>query len=141
LALVIDDDVPAELSEVVGVEHRTSRLEVRLAVNFSSESNFYLGFTENLSEGGVFVATHAPRSLGSKIDLVIALPDQEPIRAEGTVRWHRQYSESNETPPGMGVRFEYLTPLDEERVREFARSRQPMFFDDDLPSLALAPFP
>ena len=153
LARAIDDEIPAsrgdaepELSDVVLVDRphaadaddRIPRLEVRLALNFSSESNFYVGFTENLSEGGVFVATHAARDLGAKIDLVIALPDQEPIRAAGTVRWHRQYSEANETMPGMGIRFEELSANDEARIRDFARARQPMFFDDDLPSLALA---
>ncbi len=153
LARVVEEEIPTsrwsaqpELSDVVVVDrarspeadNRVPRLEVRLALNFSSESNFYVGFTENLSEGGVFVATHAVRNVGAKIDLVIALHDQEPIRATGTVRWHRQYSEANETSPGMGIRFEELSPHDEARIRDFARSRQPMFFDDDLPSLALA---
>lgn len=112
-------------------ERQASRVEVRLVVSVETESNFYTGFTENLSQGGVFVATHAQKSIGSSIDLVISLPDQPIIRAKGTVRWLRPYSETNDAVPGMGVRFEQLTEEDARRIHDFARGRQPMFFDDD----------
>jgi uncharacterized protein (TIGR02266 family) len=128
----------AESGEVVIVERRehtneerAPRLEVQLEVSIASESNFYAGFTENLSEGGVFVATHTPRPLGSVVDLVIDLPGQDPIRTRGVVRWLRAYSEASDTSPGMGIRFEGLSPEDTARIHMFAEGRQPMFFDDD----------
>src|SRR6187401_2236411 len=40
-----------------GFPTRSPRMEVRLVVSIESDSNFYAGFTENLSESGVFVAT------------------------------------------------------------------------------------
>lgn len=128
----------ADNSEVIVVrrdrastEPRAPRIEVMLWVTVASESNFYAGFTENLSECGVFVATHAPLELGSKVDLCISLSQTEPIRARGTVRWLRAYSEANETAPGMGIRFDRLSAKEADRVQEFTKSRAPMFFDDE----------
>ena len=117
-----------------GVPPRSPRIEVRLAVNVDTESNFYAGFTENASECGIFVATHAPLRLGSVVDLCIALPHEEPIRARGTVRWLRPYSESNDAVPGMGIRFDRLAIKDAERIHEFTKARAPMFFDDETES-------
>jgi uncharacterized protein (TIGR02266 family) len=108
------------------------RLDVSLMVSIDSESNFYVGFTENLSDGGVFVATHAPRPIGCAVNLVIALPNQMPIRAKGTVAWIREYSDANEAVPGMGIRFDQISANDVKRVLEFARARQPMFFDGEI---------
>src|SRR5438552_14188803 len=97
-----------------------------------SESNFFLGFTENLSEGGVFVATHALSDIGSSVDLVIALADERPIRANGTVQWVRADSEANSTVPGMGFRFDDLSASDARRIAEFIWTRAPLFFDDEV---------
>ena len=118
-------------SDPAGIDPRAPRVEIMLAVSIESESNFYAGFTENLSECGIFVATHAPLKLGSSVDLSIALPHEDPIRARGTVRWLRPYSEANETVPGMGIRFDRLSMRDAERIHEFAKARAPMFFDDE----------
>ena len=125
-------------SEVV-IVHRTERVEgamspraeVSLAVSVESESNFYAGFTENLSECGVFVATHAPLEIGSTVEVSVALPENETIRARGTVRWLRPYSESNGIAPGMGVRFDQLSAKDSARIQAFCEARAPMFFDDE----------
>jgi uncharacterized protein (TIGR02266 family) len=121
-----------ERPERIDGDRRRPRIEVTLVVTLESESNLYVGFTENLSEGGVFVATHALRKIGSAVDLVIELAQQPPIRAKGSVRWLRQYSEVNETDPGMGIRFDQLSAEDAGRLHEFAKARQPIFFDDEV---------
>jgi uncharacterized protein (TIGR02266 family) len=126
-----DSDVVVDHRDRDSTEPRAPRIEVMLWVTNESESNFYAGFTENLSECGVFVATHAPLELGSKVDLCISLSQTEPIRARGTVRWLRAYSDSNETAPGMGIRFDRLPAKEADRVNEFTKSRAPMFFDDE----------
>jgi uncharacterized protein (TIGR02266 family) len=105
---------------------------IMLAVNVETASNFYAGFTENLSECGVFVATHAPLPLGCTVDLSISLSGQdETIRARGTVRWLRPDSESSDVSPGMGVRFDQLSSTDSARIEAFCEVRAPMFFDDE----------
>jgi len=111
---------------------RQARFEVSLLVGVESESNFYVGFTENLSEGGVFVATHSLKGVGAECDLMILLPDQSTICATGRVRWIRQYSGAEGTHPGMGIRFDQICERDVELIREFTRSRAPIFFDEEV---------
>jgi uncharacterized protein (TIGR02266 family) len=108
------------------------RHDVELEVTLESESNFYLGLTENLSEGGLFIATHMLRPLGTPVAVTLKLPNApEPIVAHGTVRWIRQYSATSDTDPGMGVRFEQLTPEQTNVIRNFLGARAPLFHDED----------
>src|SRR6478735_6647861 len=58
-----------------GHRREHSRFSVDLDVTIGSDHNFYAGFAENLSAGGVFIATHKLKPVGSKIDLSINLPD------------------------------------------------------------------
>jgi uncharacterized protein (TIGR02266 family) len=95
------------------------RFAAHVEVDFESESHFYAGLSENLSEGGLFVATYAPRPVGSAIDVTLKLPGHgEPVRTRGTVRWVREFSEMSDTVPGMGLRLE-LDDQDLPRIRRF----------------------
>ena len=112
-------------------EPRAPRVDLMVILTLESDSNLYAGFTENLSECGVFVATHAPLALGSIVGLCISLPLQQPFLALGTVRWLRPYSERNEAAPGMGIRFDHVSAADTAGIQEFIEVRAPMFFDDE----------
>lgn len=108
------------------------RYSVDLDVSLGSDHNFYAGFTENLSEGGVFVATHLIKPVGERLELTIHLPDSDAvIRGLGEVRWLRTYSEQSNVPPGMGVRFVELEPGSLEAIERFLERREPLFFDDE----------
>jgi uncharacterized protein (TIGR02266 family) len=107
---------------------RASRQTVEIEVGIASESNFYLGFTENLSSGGVFVATYATRPLGSHVAIALAFPNGEELRVPGVVRWLRDAT--TDGWPGMGVQFESLSAEDEAKVRKFLSLREPMFYDE-----------
>lgn len=108
-----------------------ARYSVDLDVSLGSDHNFYAGFTENLSEGGVFVATHLIKPVGERLELTIHLPDSDAvIRGVGEVRWLRAYSEQSNVPPGMGVRFLDLEPGSLEAIEGFLKQREPMFFDE-----------
>jgi uncharacterized protein (TIGR02266 family) len=109
-----------------------ARHDVELEVSLESESNFYMGLTENLSEGGLFIATHLVRPLGTKVEVSFKLPHlAEPIRAMGIVRWTREYSDTSDTSPGMGVRFEQIAPEQIDQIRQFLAARAPLFYDED----------
>ena len=108
------------------------RHHVELEVTMESETNFYLGLTENLSEGGLFIATHLHKPIGTQIEVSFKLPDvAEPIKVTGTVRWVREYSETTEAHPGMGIRFEHLGREEAEQIQRFLAARDPLFFDED----------
>jgi uncharacterized protein (TIGR02266 family) len=108
-----------------------SRSCVDLDVTVGSDHNFYAGFAENLSAGGVFIATHKLKPVGSKIELSINLPDGAQVRAAGQVRWIRVFNERSDTPPGMGVRFTDLDAASVSAIQTFLPWREPLFFDDD----------
>jgi uncharacterized protein (TIGR02266 family) len=116
--------------ESVRREHE--RFSVDLEVSLGSEHNFYAGLAENLSAGGVFIATHQLQKVGSKIDLSLRMPDsEEAFHLVGEVRWVRVYNEQSDTPPGLGIRFNELSPEVTAAINRFLGQREPLFFDDD----------
>jgi uncharacterized protein (TIGR02266 family) len=119
-------------SEDASQRRTHSRYAVDLDVSLGSDHNFYAGFAENLSAGGIFVATHLLKPVGSSIELSIHLPDHdEPICGKGEVRWVREYNERSDMPPGMGIRFNEIENKAVEAIEQFLRQREPLFFDDD----------
>ncbi len=108
-----------------------SRFSVDLDVTVGSDHNFYAGFAENLSAGGVFIATHKLKPVGSKIELSINLPDSVTLQALGEVRWIRVFNEQSDTPPGMGVKFLEIDETCVAAIHGFLVRREPLFFDDE----------
>jgi uncharacterized protein (TIGR02266 family) len=108
-----------------------SRFAVDLDVTVGSDHNFYAGFAENLSAGGVFIATHKLKAVGSKIELTINLPDDVQLRLIGEVRWIRVFNERSDTPPGMGVKFATVGADEVAAIQRFLSRRDPLFFDDE----------
>jgi uncharacterized protein (TIGR02266 family) len=107
------------------------RFTVDLDVTVASDHNFYAGFAENLSAGGIFVATHKLLPVGETVKLSIRLPGMdEPIEGTGEVRWVREYSERSNVPPGLGFRFVELSSGASEAIKRFLENRDPLFFDD-----------
>jgi uncharacterized protein (TIGR02266 family) len=120
-----------ELFPQSGSERRQHpRATIKTAVHLGSESNFYSGFTNDLSEGGLFVATHLVLPIGTRLDLEFSLPDDDtPIRAQGEVRWTREYNPSSDGAPGLGLRFLKLELADRDRIDAFVKLRETLFYD------------
>jgi uncharacterized protein (TIGR02266 family) len=115
-----------------GVRREHERFSVELEVSVRSEHNFYAGLAENLSAGGLFIATHKLQKVGSKIALSLSMPDSEEVyQIVGEVRWVRLYNEQSDTSPGLGIRFKELPPGAEAAINRFLGQREPLFFDDD----------
>ena len=109
-----------------------NRFSVDLDVTVSSEHNFYAGFVENMSVGGIFIATHQLKPVGERLEFSVNLPgSDEPIRGNGEVRWVRVYSEASNTPPGMGIKFDALDSASVRRIEAFLAQRDPLFYDAD----------
>lgn len=108
------------------------RASVTLEISLSSEHNFWSGLTLNVSEGGVFVATHQKVPVGTLLSLSMTLPDgRPPIVALGEVCWTRSYGGDDDIPPGFGVRFVDVAEADLARVRRFVASvRDPLYFEE-----------
>ena len=107
------------------------RVDVEADITFFSEDNFYQGFSENISEGGLFVVTYLPRKCGDVITVRFTLPGIEhTLEARAEVRWVRAGIADRHLPPGLGVRFLDLSQADRAIVERFVRKREPLFFDE-----------
>jgi uncharacterized protein (TIGR02266 family) len=107
-----------------------ARVTLKTSITMSSESNFYTGFMNDISEGGLFVSTYNLQPIGSTINLEFNLPDsEEPIKAQGVVRWLKEANPDVEMEPGLGVQFTNLSDVDRRRIEHFVKHRETIFFD------------
>ncbi|MEI9941461.1 MAG: TIGR02266 family protein [Pseudomonadota bacterium] len=114
------------------VRREHERFSVDLQVSVLSEHNFYAGLAENISAGGLFIATHQLQKVGSRIELSLRMPESEEVfQIVGEVRWVRLYNEHSDTSPGLGVRFTELPPGAAAAIGRFLGQREPLFFDDE----------
>jgi len=115
-------------------ERRVStRYQVKVEVGMQTESNFYTGLTQDVSGGGIFVATHQLRSVGERIRVLLTLPGQsETFEIITEVRWVRDVTITRGVDdPGMGLRFLQMTPRAKQAVAAFLTQRESLFFDED----------
>ena len=112
----------------------SERFDLEVKVDLESDHNFYTGLTQNISAGGLFIATNAIRRIGDRITLKFFLPGStEPLAVETEVRWIRENSALHRVDgaSGMGVRFINLTPEASAAINAFIQARDSMFYDDE----------
>lgn len=97
-------------------------------VGATTESNFFVGFSGEISEGGVFVATYLTLPLGTAVEVLVTLPGGYEKKIPGTVRFVRDPMDMD-SEPGIGVGFDRLDRDARELILRFIRKRAPMFFD------------
>ena len=112
-----------ELEALEGTEERLDtrivpRASVHVSVDMFSEHNFWSGLTMNVSEGGVFVATHAEAKPGTMLILNLDLPGcDEPIVTLAEVRWTRAFNKDSDVPPGLGLQFVALDAVSFAKIK------------------------
>ena len=84
-------------------DRRTQRVPLEARITMASQSNFWTGFSENLSEGGVFVATPNPPAVGELVPVHIQTEDGRAVLIWGEVRWLRE--EEGGSYSGCGIQF------------------------------------
>lgn len=103
------------------------RMKIDAEIDLHSASNFFAGFSENISDGGLFIATERVVPIGAGVDLAFRLPNGIEIRGRGVVRWLRSGGEDGQ-PAGVGVQFVNLSSTAEQAIQSFIQSRDPIFF-------------
>ena len=92
-----------------------------------SDHNFYTGISENISEGGLFIATFDEFPIGTEVDLEITLEGQARVEVHGIVRWIRKPTPSqSNTIPGVGIEFISLTSTARNVIQQFIQTRAPL---------------
>ena len=81
------------------------RVRLSLEVAYRSTGSFLVSYTVDLSRGGLFLETEQPRSVGSELELRLAIPGaNDEVLLTGEVVWIQQEPAPGK-PMGMGVRF------------------------------------
>jgi len=107
------------------------RVDIEANVGATSETNFYVGFSGEVSEGGVFIATYNTLAVGTAVAIAVSLPGGFEFKVPGRVHFVRDPMDMMaDSEPGMGVRFEGLSGANRELVLRFIQKRAPMFYDD-----------
>jgi len=122
---------------------RDERFDVAIEITMQSDSNFYHGLSANMSEGGVFIATHRDIAVGTVLRLSFRLPSSgRTIYVLGEVRWRRGPSaiaapgnvfgaeEGEGLMPGVGLKFIDVGDDDLHDIRRFVVIRPPEFFEE-----------
>jgi len=130
--------VPAKEQKSVssqGDERRNMlRRKIFVEIGMHSPTNFFTGFSHDISDGGLFIATYDILELGSMVNVNFALPSKkgDVLSIDGTVCWIREYHESNsDCEPGMGIKFDKLTPPIRDAINKFIAKKPPLFYDHD----------
>lgn len=109
-------------------------MELHTEVGLFSDSNFYTGLTQDISSGGVFVATHQLHHVGQHVTVHLTLPGiEQKIVVESEVRWVREISalQGSHGTTGMGLRFLSLSAQAKAAISDFIDKRDSIFHDDE----------
>jgi uncharacterized protein (TIGR02266 family) len=112
----------------------SERYDLEVKVDLESDHNFYTGLTQNISAGGLFIATHHLRRIGDRITLKFQMPGtDQTLAVETEVRWIRENSSLQRVDgaTGMGVRFINLSPEAAAAINQFLQSRDSLYYDDE----------
>ena len=109
------------------------RYSVTVTVTFDSEHNFFTGLTQDLSHGGLFVATTCLCAIGERVQVKLTLPTSPvPIDALTEVRWVRMHDiPGGGGKAGLGLMFLQMSPQGKQAVKAFLAQRESIFFDAD----------
>lgn len=110
-------------------DRRHPRIALEARITMASQSNFWTGLTENLSEGGVFVCAVDPPAVGELVPVHIQTADDRAMLVWGEVRWHREDSDGNVT--GCGIQFLNVDDRARETLQEMMHGtgREPLFME------------
>lgn len=94
------------------------RVRSRLQVGWASPREFLVAYSENISCGGIFVATPNPPQLGETVDLLLELPDgKSPARTQAEVVQRVTPAEAAATGREAGAGLQFTGADDEFRQR------------------------
>jgi uncharacterized protein (TIGR02266 family) len=85
-----------------------NRVKTRLEVGWKTPREFLVAYSENISRGGIFVATPNPPPLREVVELLLELPDgQQPARTDAEViqRITPEQGAQMKRTPGAGLQF------------------------------------
>jgi type IV pilus assembly protein PilZ len=95
------------------------RIPVTTKVKFTDGNQEQILFTDDLSEGGLFLKSDNPPFKGTVLDLEISIPNVDQlIQLKGEVAWRQEGR-------GCGVRFVRITQAQKKLIKGFIEASKP----------------
>lgn len=105
-------------------KRRHVRAPLAMKIELSDGHEPLLGVGNDISEGGLFIASHDVYAIGDQLALEFRLPgNSRPIHCQAEVSWLSMGSDGRGR--GMGVRFLDLAPQDARTIAAFVTRRTP----------------
>jgi uncharacterized protein (TIGR02266 family) len=94
--------------------------------------NFFSGFTQDISEGGVFLATHQVYPIGTEMALTFTIEGTK-LNIKSIVRWVRNPDDfrDGDVSPGMGLQFLEMNENDQSLINKYIANHETLFVDLD----------
>jgi len=100
---------------------RSERTDYVVRVDYKTVDELFSEFARNINEGGLFVETEQPPSVGSLVALEFQIPGgSEPIQVMGRVI--RTSEGERDEPLGMGIEFENLDGQSRDLINDLVRN-------------------
>jgi uncharacterized protein (TIGR02266 family) len=104
---------------------RTSpRVEARLEVRYYHRQQFLKEYTENISQGGFFIATGEPFEIGAEVRIELVIPDLAavlPVTGRVAYRLDEKGAAALGSSPGIGVQITAIDPRTDETLRSYVQ--------------------
>ena len=99
-------EISLDIEEEIASQNRRKeeRCDISLKVTYKSFNRFIIDYTKNVSKGGMFIKTKSSYETGSRLDLLLHVPNlDEPIIIMGRVIHNGFYDEGKDA--GIGIEF------------------------------------
>jgi uncharacterized protein (TIGR02266 family) len=103
-----------------------TRVSLSVEVDVSSDSNFFVGKTRDLSMGGLFIETPIPMPIGSAVTVELTLKGRKHALTS-EVMWALDGRDG--ATVGIGVQFRDLPPKSRNAILAFMKERAPVEFE------------
>lgn len=125
------EDFELDIAPTADERRQSDRVRLEVDIGFRTETNFYVGFSTDISEGGIFVATVNLLPVGCPVSIAFVLPNNFRVDAQGTVAWVRDPIGFDFTmASGLGIAFRELEPEAVKAIGAYMALREPMFYVD-----------
>ncbi|WP_224982828.1 response regulator [Geomonas agri] len=111
------------------VDRRDRRGSCRFNVKFRAFGLTVSGFSVNLSQNGLYLATDVDLSEGTELELLFALPEPSGaiIQTKGRIAWLNtsKVRRKSALPEGFGIQFTGISDEDRERIDRYVSTLSP----------------
>lgn len=100
---------------------KSQRADLLVRVTYQTVDELFTEFARNINEGGIFIETDNPQSLGASVALQFELPgNDQPIEVVGIVVRISDGSRADE-PSGMAIEFGDLNQDARQQINQLVR--------------------